>query len=125
MIRSRTLPLAGLSIITLATLSACGGSDGGPTEGTPDFVVTVDTAPPTSLGTTTEIPVTLRSTGYAGAVGLTVSGAPASWGVATSDTSVALAADDTVTVTLSVTVPGTGDPAPTGQGLTVTATAGA
>ena len=125
MIRSRTLPFAAPSAVILAALSACGGSDGAPTEGAADFVVTVDTAAPTSLGTTTQIPVTLRSTGYAGVVGLAVSGAPASWEVATSDTSVALAANDTVTVTLSVTVPGTGDPAPTGQGLTVTATAGA
>ena len=115
--------LRGPLLLTLTTLGACGG-DGGTAEGTPDFRIAVATAPATTLGTTTEIPVTLRSDGFAGTVTLAVSGAPASWSVATSDTAVDLAAGDSVTVTLQVTIPGTAAAAPTGQTLTVEATAG-
>ncbi len=115
---------AALLTLLLSSLAAC-GSDGSASDDTPDFTIAADTAAPTTLGTASDVDVTLRSTGYTGPVTLTVLGLPASWSAALSDTTVDLPADDSVTVSLTVTVPSNGAPAAGGQSFSIQATGGA
>ncbi|HVX88764.1 MAG TPA: hypothetical protein VG940_07555 [Gemmatimonadales bacterium] len=113
-----------LLTLLLSSLAAC-ESDGSASDDTPDFTIAADTAAPTTLGTASDVDVTLRSTGYAGPVTLAVLGLPASWSAALSDTTVDLPAGDSVTVSLTVTVPSNGAAAAGGQSFSVQATGGA
>lgn len=114
--------VTGLGFAILA-FAACGSSDGGGDDNSPDFNVAVDTAPATTLGTASTLTVKLRSTGFEGPVTLALLGAPVTWTIGNPDSPVTLAANDSATATITVTVPSTGAAAPAGQSLTVDATA--
>ena len=116
------LPTVLLSLVA-TSLVACGSDSGGADE-TPDFTISADTAASTTLGTSTDIHLKLRSTGFAGPVTLAVQGLPDSWSASIPASPVDLAAGDSATVTATITIPSNGAAAAGGQALSIQATAG-
>jgi hypothetical protein len=86
------------------------------------YSLTVTPTATTQLGTVTMLTVDLSSSHFTGPVALTASGAPASWQVAITPSSVDLTDGQTTTATVKITIPSNGDGAPTGQALTITGT---
>lgn len=111
-------------LLLCLALAGCGSDDKAVAPG-PSYSMSV--SPPTAsttLGTAVTFTVDLESTHFAGAVALSVLGAPASWQVAiTPSLAVTLANGGTGSATVTVTIPSNGEAMPSGRTLTVHATA--
>lgn len=108
---------------SLLAAAACGGNATGPAT---VFSISIPQQPAaTTLGTSVSFPVQVKPTGFNGTLGLTVSGAPASWNVRIIPSTIDIFVGDTATQTATVTIsiPTNGDAAPSGQQIAVTAAA--
>jgi len=117
---NRITALAGLAAGTWAAATCSSGTDA-----TPDFSVTTDPVPATTLGTQETVHVHLASTGLAGGATVTVTGAPANWTVTPPGAPVNLTANGQALADVIVAIPSNGDAAPSGDTLAIAATIGA
>lgn len=116
----KSRPWLGTIVVSGWILSACGS--GNSTGANPDFRVSADTAAGTTLGTAVTVHVHLTSTGLAGVVSLSVTGAPGTWTVTPPSNPVNLTANGQTIADVVVTIPSNGDAAPSGRTLTIEAT---
>jgi len=105
-------------VVPAALLSGCGSNSTGVTG--PGFSLSVTTPPATTLGTTANFTVDIRSSSHSGTVTLTAAGAPSDWTVAfTPSATVSLVGGASTVVTVQVTIPSNGTAAPSGRALTL------
>ena len=110
------------ALLTLLLLPvAC--SDDPTDEDDPDFSLSVVTAPPaTTLGTTVDFTIRVRSTDYEGPVSLAVEDAPDGWTVELDDAQHELDADETITVGGTITIATDADAAESGAAVVISGT---